>query len=153
GSGQAAFSTTRLNVTGSPHTITATYNPAGPYMTSSGTANLTVTPAPLTIRADNLSRVYGSANPALTASYSGFVNAHTAASPATRPCPPPPRQPAPWVAAPIPSPSLPAGWSAGIAGRATPRTVSGTIRGPSTARSGSPPAGSARRSASAAAVG
>src|SRR5205814_7425779 len=40
---------------------------------------LTVTKAPLTARADNQSRGYGQANPALTISYSGFVNGDTAA--------------------------------------------------------------------------
>jgi subtilisin family serine protease len=34
---------------------------------------LTVNPAPLTVTADNKGRAYGAANPALTASYSGFV--------------------------------------------------------------------------------
>ncbi len=38
---------------------------------------LTVTPAPLTIRADDKSKVYGGALPLLTASYSGFVNGET----------------------------------------------------------------------------
>ena len=41
-----------------------TYNPA----------NLTVTPAPLTITADDASRPYGASNPTFTAAYSGFVN-------------------------------------------------------------------------------
>jgi hypothetical protein len=45
---------------------------------SSGT--LTITPAPLTIRADNQSMVFGSAVPALTASYQAFVNGDTSAS-------------------------------------------------------------------------
>jgi hypothetical protein len=35
---------------------------------------LTVDPAALTIKAEDKSKTYGSANPALTASYSGFVN-------------------------------------------------------------------------------
>ncbi|WP_337966084.1 MBG domain-containing protein [uncultured Flavobacterium sp.] len=42
--------------------------------------NLTVTTATLTITADDKSKTYGSANPALTASYTGFVNGDTAAS-------------------------------------------------------------------------
>ncbi len=37
-------------------------------------ATLSVTPAPLTITADNKTRAYGAANPPLTASYSGFKN-------------------------------------------------------------------------------
>src|SRR5262249_35124615 len=41
---------------------------------------LTVTAATLTITANDKSKVYGTANPALTVSYSGFVNGDTAAS-------------------------------------------------------------------------
>jgi len=41
---------------------------------------LTVTPHPLTIHAQNKSNVYGSALPALTASYTGLVNGDTPAS-------------------------------------------------------------------------
>jgi len=41
---------------------------------------LAVTPAPLTITADDKSKVYGSANPALTATYTGFVAGDTPAS-------------------------------------------------------------------------
>ncbi|HBV99328.1 MAG TPA: hypothetical protein DEF36_20105, partial [Desulfotomaculum sp.] len=43
------------------------------YAASSGSAMLTVSPAPLTVTANNKTKVYGSANPAFTASYSGFV--------------------------------------------------------------------------------
>jgi hypothetical protein len=46
---------------------------------------LTITPAPLTITANNASKVYGAALPALTASYTGFVNGESAASLAARP--------------------------------------------------------------------
>jgi hypothetical protein len=41
---------------------------------------LTVTKAGLTVTADSKTKVYGQANPALTASYSGFVNGDTAAT-------------------------------------------------------------------------
>lgn len=41
---------------------------------------LSVTPAGLTITADNKAKTYGAANPALTASYAGFVNGDTASS-------------------------------------------------------------------------
>jgi hypothetical protein len=41
---------------------------------------LTITPAPLVVSADHKTKVYGQANPALTASYSGFVNGDTAAA-------------------------------------------------------------------------
>ena len=65
---------------------------AGTYpITASGAANanytisfvagtLTVTPAALTITADDKCKVYGAALPALTASYSGFVNGDDASS-------------------------------------------------------------------------
>lgn len=43
-------------------------------------ATLTVGKAPLTIRADDLSRPYGTPNPTLTATYTGFVNGDSAAS-------------------------------------------------------------------------
>ena len=39
-----------------------------------------MTPAALTITADDKSKVYGAALPTLTASYSGFVNGDTASS-------------------------------------------------------------------------
>jgi hypothetical protein len=73
-------------LTGALSTTATTGSPVGSYPITQGTlaaanysitfaaGTLTVTPAPLTITADNLSRVYGSANPTLTASYSGFVN-------------------------------------------------------------------------------
>jgi hypothetical protein len=46
---------------------------------------LTITSAPLTITANNASKVYGAALPALTASYTGFVNGDSAASLTARP--------------------------------------------------------------------
>ncbi len=46
---------------------------------------LNITPAPLTIAANNASRVYGVSNPGFTASYSGFVNGDSAASLAPQP--------------------------------------------------------------------
>ena len=45
----------------------------------------TVTPAMLTITADNQTKVYGAALPTLTASYTGFVNGDTSASFTTQP--------------------------------------------------------------------
>jgi predicted outer membrane repeat protein len=71
--GQAALSTDSLSVSGSPHTLTATFNPGMDYLASSGTTGLTVTPALTTITADDQARAYGSANPALTVQYAGFV--------------------------------------------------------------------------------
>jgi hypothetical protein len=46
---------------------------------------LTVTPAPLTVTADNQSKVYGAGLPPLTAHYTGFVNGDTASRLATAP--------------------------------------------------------------------
>ncbi|UTN03278.1 cadherin-like beta sandwich domain-containing protein [Flavobacterium bizetiae] len=46
---------------------------------------LTVTPVTLTITADNQTKAYGDANPALTVSYSGFVNGDSATSLTTAP--------------------------------------------------------------------
>jgi sugar lactone lactonase YvrE len=71
--GQAKFSTNALSAGGSPHQITAVYSGAAPYLVSSGTLHQTVTPAPLTVTADDQSRVFGQPNPPLTVTYSGFV--------------------------------------------------------------------------------
>jgi hypothetical protein len=54
---------------------------AGPnYTVQYFPGNLVVTPAPLTITADSLERAYGVANPALTATFTGFQNGDTIAS-------------------------------------------------------------------------
>ena len=45
-----------------------------------GSGSLTVTPAALTITADNKTKVYGTPLPPLTASYTGFVNGDTTAN-------------------------------------------------------------------------
>jgi len=55
------------------------------YATSYVNGTLTVSPAPLTITANNQSKLYGAALPALTAAYSGFVNGDTATSLTTSP--------------------------------------------------------------------
>jgi len=44
------------------------------------TGTLTVTPAPLTAKADNKSKAYGEANPALTITYTGFLNSDNPSS-------------------------------------------------------------------------
>jgi hypothetical protein len=68
--------TTNSSVTGGPYPITITQNTlsATNYSFNLVNGNLTVTPAPLTVIADNKSRAYGITNPVLTASYNGFVN-------------------------------------------------------------------------------
>src|SRR5205814_4487438 len=55
------------------------------YTISYVAGTLTVTPVALTITADNQTKAYGAALPALTASYSGFVNGDTATSLSTGP--------------------------------------------------------------------
>jgi hypothetical protein len=66
-------------VSGSPYTITAsaatggTFT-AGNYAITYAPGALTVKPKPLTVKADDKSRVYGAPNPALTYTITGFVN-------------------------------------------------------------------------------
>jgi hypothetical protein len=55
------------------------------YATVTNTVSLVVSPAPLTITANNQSKAYGAALPALTVGYSGFVNGDTSASLTTSP--------------------------------------------------------------------
>ncbi|MGO9469265.1 MAG: beta strand repeat-containing protein, partial [Isosphaeraceae bacterium] len=66
--------------------ITAVYGGDTNYPEStSNVVSQTVTPAPLVITANNQAKSYGQANPALTVSYSGFVNGDTPASLTTLP--------------------------------------------------------------------
>src|SRR4029077_17536996 len=60
--------------------ITASGAVGADYTISYVAGTLTVDAATLTITADNKAKSYGAANPALTVSYSGFVNGDTAAS-------------------------------------------------------------------------
>ncbi|ABQ24956.1 ELWxxDGT repeat protein [Geotalea uraniireducens] len=78
GNGKAACSTTALGA--GSHTMTATYSGDGTYKGSNGTVGQSVVAAVLTVTADSKSRNYGSANPTMTATYSGFVNNDTQAS-------------------------------------------------------------------------
>jgi hypothetical protein len=65
-----------------PHTVTATYTNMDGNFGPSGPASLTqtVTQAPLTIHANDASRLIDAANPSFSATYSGFVNGDTSAS-------------------------------------------------------------------------
>ena len=76
-SGQATYSTSTL-IVGS-HSIGATYNGDSQFQVSLASANLTenITPAPLTITANNATKVYGQANPPFNVTESGFVNGDT----------------------------------------------------------------------------
>ena len=80
---QPALTTTATassHVSGNPYSITASGAADSDYTISYVAGTLTVTPAALTITANNQSKVYGAAVPALSASYAGFVNGDTSAS-------------------------------------------------------------------------
>src|SRR5439155_950392 len=62
------------------YSITASGAVAADYTISHVAGTLTVNAAALTITADDKSKTYGAANPALTVTYAGFVNGDTAAS-------------------------------------------------------------------------
>ena len=80
----ATFSTHGLPA--GTYAVTAVYGGDANYPEStSNVVSQTVNPAPLTITASNQAKVYGQANPALTVSYSGFVNGDTSASLTTGP--------------------------------------------------------------------
>lgn len=79
--GIATFTTTSLSVTGSPYSVIAVYAGAGLFVGSTSSAfDVTVNQALLTVTADDLSRIYGDANPTLTATFTGFVNGETLAT-------------------------------------------------------------------------
>ncbi|MDB5911145.1 MAG: hypothetical protein JWP34_5262 [Massilia sp.] len=85
-SGSAIVSTTATagsSVAGSPYTITAAIGSlsASNYdFTTFNPGIVAVTPAALTVSADNATKVYGSPNPPFTANYSGFVNGDSSSS-------------------------------------------------------------------------
>lgn len=58
------------------HSVSAVFRPRDTYDFNAvtNTANLAVTTAPLTVTANDATRVYGEANPTLSVNYSGFVN-------------------------------------------------------------------------------
>lgn len=59
------------------YVITCSGGTATNYAITYGTAALTVTKAPMSVKANDFSRVYGTANPVFTLSYSGFKNTDT----------------------------------------------------------------------------
>jgi trimeric autotransporter adhesin len=97
--GLVGADTVATALTGALATTATSSSPVGKYPITQGTlaavdgnytitfnpATLSITPALLTVTANDVSKVYGAAIPALTASYSGFVNGDTAASLATPP--------------------------------------------------------------------
>jgi len=76
----ATTATAGSHVSGNPFAITASGAVAGDYAISYVAGTLTITPAALTITANNQSKPYGASLPIFTASYSGFVNGDTSAS-------------------------------------------------------------------------
>ncbi len=77
--------TASSHVSGSPYSITASGAADSNYTIGYVPGTLTVTPAPLTITANNQTMTYGGPLPPLTAGYAGFVNGDTAASLGTPP--------------------------------------------------------------------
>ena len=79
-----AFSTTfndeGMNVASSPYTISYAYTSDGKFASASTTSTLTVTPAILTITADAETKVYGTPDPTLAYTASGFQFHDTSAS-------------------------------------------------------------------------
>jgi gliding motility-associated-like protein len=76
---------TASHVAGNPYPITPSGAVDADYSISYVAGTLTVGTASLTITADNQTKAYGAAVPALTASYNGFVNGDTEASLTTQP--------------------------------------------------------------------
>ncbi len=81
----SSTASTGSHVSGNPYAINASGAADSDYDISYVPGSLTVTPAGLMITANNQSKVYGAALPALTASYAGFVNGDTSASLTTQP--------------------------------------------------------------------
>jgi len=82
-SGSAVFGVGVLNA--GSHSLSASFGTQGSFQGSTANGTLTVTQAPLTLTANNASKVYGAAVPALGFTPSGFVNGDTPASLATQP--------------------------------------------------------------------
>jgi hypothetical protein len=70
----AATSINTSSLPAGPHTITAIYSGDSTYSSHTVAISQTVTPAPLTITADDKSKVYGATDPALTVSMTGLMN-------------------------------------------------------------------------------
>jgi hypothetical protein len=74
------FDMTDLTVAASPYTITYAYTSDGSYASSNGTSTMTVSPATITISAHPATKIYGTADPALAYTASGFEFDDTAAT-------------------------------------------------------------------------
>ena len=84
GLGVATLSTSGLAAGAAPHSIIAVFVPAVGTLNGSDTSatpiDVTVGKATLTVQADDQLREYGDANPALTATFTGFQNGETFAT-------------------------------------------------------------------------
>ena len=71
-----------LLAAGTGRTLSVTFTPTDSvhYAGATLTTSIDVAPAPLTVTANNVTRVYGAANPALTLAYSGFIAGEDAGS-------------------------------------------------------------------------
>ena len=81
----ATMATAASHVAGNPYAITASGAVDSDYSIGYVDGALSVTPAPLTITANDQTKVSGAALPTLTASFTGLVNGDTSASLATLP--------------------------------------------------------------------
>ncbi len=70
--GLSGLSLSGIDAGSYPAGISASFSGDANYIASSDSDSLTVTPAPLTVTADDASRVYGNANPLFSVTYSGF---------------------------------------------------------------------------------
>ncbi|MFT3893179.1 MAG: sortase [Anaerolineales bacterium] len=81
GTGVATLTYNPSSLAVGTHTIRADFSGFGAYPAGSSNPNnngvLTINPAPLTVTANNKSRVYGAANPVFDATITGFVNGET----------------------------------------------------------------------------
>jgi autotransporter-associated beta strand protein len=71
GNGLASFSTATLSA--GTHNISAQYNPATGFADSSAGVGQIVNPAPLSVTANDFTKITGEVNPAFTVSFDGFV--------------------------------------------------------------------------------
>ena len=79
-SGVTLATATGAAATGGRTPITASGGTAANYAITDVSGTLTVSPAPLTVTANNQTRAYGAADPTFTASYSGFQYGQTLAT-------------------------------------------------------------------------
>ncbi|MBZ5524489.1 MAG: DUF11 domain-containing protein, partial [Acidobacteriia bacterium] len=77
--GVASVTVSLTGINAGTYAISASFAGDANTQAASGSANLVVNPAVLTITAGNASRLYGDPNPAFTFTFSGFVNGETAA--------------------------------------------------------------------------